>query len=100
MGRKCQRKNGSEIVAHVFIIQTESKENRTWNPGNELNGDPLQDGTVSSLGFATVDVRENMIPERTPRNTRLLKDLPINTRQVYGEINGEIRKEGRNSTIL
>ena len=41
VGRKCQRKDCSEIVTHMFMIQTESEENRTWNPGNELNGDPV-----------------------------------------------------------
>jgi len=75
--RKRQRENRSEIVTHMFMIQKKSEEHRAWNPGDELKGDP----TLPVVG-APMNLRKNMIPERTPRNTRLPKDLPINTRQV------------------
>jgi hypothetical protein len=74
-------------MGQVLIIQKKMGQNRAGNLGHELNRDPVCERTIPALGNAPMDLRENMEPEGTLRDARLLKDLPIDARQISRKVN-------------
>jgi hypothetical protein len=74
-----QRKNGAERMRQVFIIQPDLSQNRTWDFCHVLNRDPMGERAVTTLETTVMNLRENVKIKGTPRDARLLKNLPIDT---------------------